>query len=149
MTFIPKSFTSGATLPALSLNEMDANDDHVREEAAYKHLAFVAEKDFSEGTGYVSPLSVQCSLDGTPISTATTSTGAFNRADIDISALTPGIHYLSVKGLLIRFYKSPDINYITWWTTIVTITTGSPSESWIFELRNFTLIGHREAKSWT
>ncbi len=149
MTFVPKTFTSGTALPALSLNEMDANDDHVREEANYYPLMAVHDATYE---GSTTTLTVQLYIDGSAIGSAFTTSGDKSAADISLAAVADGVHVLTVQRnstviAKTRFYKSPDLDYLTWWVT-VHAATGSINP-FTHRVSALTVIGHREAKSWT
>ena len=153
MTFTPKSFTPLDTLPALDLNEMDANIDHVREEANYYHIGTFPLIEYVTAAN----ISVRLLIDTTPVGTLFTTSGAKSEADIALAGFSDGLHVLSFKtgptgitevGPSIRFYKSPDMDYLTYWVTVGPAVGSSPTIN--HSLSNFTALGHRESpKSWT
>ena len=150
MTFIPKSFTPVTELPALSLNDMDGNDDHVREEANYYQLASVRAASLVKT---LSTISYRFYIDTTAVGTAITTSGDKVEADIPLST-TVGIHTLEIPALELkfRFFKTADMTYMTAWMTVktpVVIDPANPSAGYTHTIENLTVIAHREAKSWT
>jgi len=154
VTFTPKTFLSGAVLPALSLNEMDGNDDHVREEAAYRVLMAVPLALVPIGSATAPTASVQWKIDGTAYGLA----GAAAQGDINISGLTLGIHTLELTATGLgyvgtRFVKTLDLLYLSaWWSAgpviaLAKIPVTDPPQ-YLWPMRAITVIGHREIRGW-
>lgn len=158
MTFTPKTFTSGNVLPALSLNEMDANDDHVREETSYRTLLVQHKTELVTTLGGAGNLGTRLILDGaTYLGTPAYGAGAKVIGDISLGGVAVGLHYIRLSGVresggsivenfslpgVVRFVRTPDLNYLTLWFTF-----GGYAGS-IWTTTDVTLIGHREVKGW-
>lgn len=158
MTYVPKVFTSGAVLPALSLNELDGNIDHVREESNYQTILTQHKTELVTTLGGAGNLGFRLILDGaTYLGTPAYGTGAKVIADIGLGGVTVGLHYIRLSGVresggsivenfslpgVARFVRTPDLNYLTLWATFVSYS-GS-----IWTMADVTLIGHREVKGW-
>lgn len=159
MTFTPKVFTSGSALAALSLNEMDANDDHVREETAYRLVVSLAQitEVWVGGTGFVG---FRLLLDGaTYLGTPVYGTGSKKIADIGLGGVSVGLHYirlalcrsatdggavlenLAMPGI-VRFYRTADLQYLSVWWNYVSFSAS------VVTVRDITVLGHREVKGW-
>lgn len=157
MTFTPKSYTAATgKVYALDLNQMDANDDHIREEANYYPVVTVSgnpQEGVSSGSGANFVIHVDGSAVAGQSSVSSESTGGVE-CNIDISGLSDGIHEIKlVENYDILsspqeydvwgpfwFYKSPDMNYLS---HKVVLISGSP------DFVAWTVIGHRETKTWT
>lgn len=148
--FTPKSYAPLDELAALDLNDMDGNDDHVREEANYVPLLYVREATYERT---LATISYRLYIDTGPIGTLITSTGDKSQADIDISAVTVGLHTLEIPALALkgRFYKTPDMTYLTFWLTVKATVDLNPAANgpYLHRIENMTVVGHREPKSWT
>lgn len=153
MTFIEQDFTNGEVLPASDLDTMDANIDHVREENDYHPLvtAYASGISAAGGAGDLFKVKIDTSIitqDG--ISSAFS---GGSDSDLDISALSEGIHeitlveYWSLSGSWqttvkvgpMWFYKTPDMDYLS--HKVVWDSANG--------ILNWTVMGHREAKSWS
>lgn len=149
MTFVPKTYTNGQVLPALDLNDMDANDDHCREESNYYPIWTVSLASYSKANNNTS---LRLFIDGTGIGTAFTSTGAKSEADISLAAFSDGLHAISVGYVgqdivTAKFVKTPDMDYLTWWVGINAVVGAAAPYTHSFG--NMTVICHRQTKGWT
>lgn len=153
MTFVPKSFSALTALPALDLNHMDANDDHVREEANYVPIVTAqCTPQRSVPSGYFKIM-----IDTTrPTQTAIVNTGSGSEADIDISSYAEALHDISIwvyvsgdeaGGSIVfgpfAFFKSPDLEKLSW--KVNRVDDYNSTGKYLY---NITIIGHRETKSW-
>ena len=150
MTFVPKTFTNGDVLPAASLNDMDNNDDHVREEAAYRYIWQVLSIVYEKLTGTIG---VRLYIDGSAVGTNYTTSGDKSDPDLNVASLSTGLHVLTIVSSSVvlaetRFLKTPDLSYLTCWMSIESAVFDGIS-TYTHEIKNLTVIGHREAKSWT
>lgn len=150
MTFVPKSYSPLTELAALDLNDMDGNDDHVREEANYVRLAYVRLATYVRT---LNTISYRFYIDATPIGTAMTTTGDKSQGDIDITAVSVGLHTLEIPALdlKLRFYRSPDMVYLSFWLSIkspVVLNPDNPGAGYTHTIENVTVIAHREHKDW-
>lgn len=149
MTFIPKSFSPLTELAALDLTDMDGNDDHVREEASYRQILSAYKVEWTDNGGGTN---LRLHIDGSPIGTELSGTSEVSQADIELSAVTVGLHVLTVQrgtkvAMRVRFVRTPDMDYMTWWVKLLP-TTGGPL-LYNHSISDITVIGHRDPKSWT
>jgi len=144
VTFVSKTFANGDVLPAADLTDMDNNDDHVREEANYQVITMAPA--FVDATVFPAGLYI----DTTRVSLAHSTTGQKTEADISISGFANGLHVLQWKrlstGILapIRFCKTPDMLYLTYWINIVW-----HEDLGEHEFSESTVIFHRQVKGWS
>lgn len=153
MTFTPKTFTSGTALPALDLTHMDANDDHVREEASYYPIVTVQGIPLADIDDDYDTENYKVMIDTTrPSQTALTTSGTVQ--NISISSVSTGLHSISIwiyedshetTGEIclgeFAFYKSPDMDYLTW---KLDKDYGYSNGSTFVEVYHVTILGHRE-----
>ena len=144
MTFTPKNYTIGDVLHAADLNEMDANDDHNREEANYYPILTASRYELGASSSF------SLKIDGSTaisLSAGTTRT----KADLSISGLSVGLHALVLAdgaGTVLatwNFYKSADLSYLSVWVYMGS-TSGENVNNWI---KSITVIGHRSLKYWS
>ena len=164
MTFVNKSFTAGNALPALDLNQMDGNDDHVREEANYYPI--VTAQVFPQDAGPDNPGYLKLMIDTTRVDQTALNPNLSSglEEDIDITSITVGLHDISLWGYTggyessggiwcgpFKFYRSPDMDYISWHFSKKLLQESGTAGEGINEdttAFNITIIGHRVQKFW-
>ena len=124
---------------------------HVREEANYYQLVNSVLVSVVDS---LSSMSYQIKVDGSTLAGTSTvlSSTAGVQSDLDISGLTEDIHTVSFEHSsgfdfgVFRFYKTPDMERISFFYKFATPVLDG---DWTHQLEYFTVIGHRELKSWT
>lgn len=153
MAFTEVPWTTGDTITEAKLDAMVASDVHVREEANYYNL--INQAKFS-GESSLSTVSFGVYIDGSIVGSLVTSTSESVQADNDVSGLSNGIHVVEIKksgssftdgAAKYRFYKTPDMDYVTFWIKLDSVDGGG--NPYTFNFSYFNMIGHREAKGWT
>ena len=126
---------------------------HVREEANYWNICQFLALSTNEVSN---SLIYRVEIDGSTIGTDITSTGESVKSDVSLAGVADGIHTLELThagssfsggAVKVRFYKSPDMDYLTWWLDVNTVTGSIGDYDHSFDY--FNVIGHREIKSWT
>ena len=148
MTWVYNWFTNGVTLPAISLNELYQNGLHAREEASYHTLMTVGRSTLAYTAS--STYNWYLKIDGTSVGTGFSGTGSMSRADINLttaSVAVGAIHTLEVAGMVVRFYRSPDMGFLSLWLTLA--VANATEDRWDWTITNLTVIGHRDSMSWT
>lgn len=164
---------NGETVSSLKLNSMRDNDEFVREEANYVYIMNGNEIASISGGDSNGPSSLDIDtnvyIDGTAYGAGDTKTLSSNSsgvdsivlADQDISAISSGIHDLTIKVTAtggtdalyeasIKIYITTDMDYLTLWLDRAYSRTTPLNIVYTYGLENYiTIIGHREAKLWT
>lgn len=146
MTFAPQTFSNGQYLTATELNQMDANDDHVRAEAGFKTLVTCIKTRAVTGDVAETAIS-RIYADTTPLTGVTLGTGSKTKTNLDISGLSVGMHELTIKlgdytegvergAMSFQFYKTEDMDYLSVYYAVV--DAGDTT----VEAKNVTAIGH-------
>lgn len=146
MTFTPQNFSNGDYLTETELNQMDANDDHVRAEAGFKTLATCIETQAVTGDVAETAIS-RVYADTTPLAGVTLGSGAKTKTNLDISGLSVGVHDLAIKlgdytegvertAMTFKFYKTDDMDYLS---VYYTVADGGDAT---VKATNVTAIGH-------
>lgn len=153
MAFTEVAWANGDTITETKMDQMVASDVHVREEANYYYIANESGAHEGDATPATGTYSLQMAIDGTDYGAADTAAGAKNVSDINIGAVSAGLHTVTLtltRGLSAssvvasyKFNKTADMAYLTWWATIHDTTGG------VLTISNVAIIGHRETKSWT
>jgi len=139
VTFIVVSWTNGDTITEVKLDQMIANDEHLREEADHKVLA-TSGPATSGAHGSNSPTF------GLTYGSGVTGAGAKSETNIDVSSLTDGTAYVvtasgnGFTSFSFLFIKTPDINKLSYWVTLASVYD---DPNYILSAGSFTLIGHR------
>ncbi len=157
MAFTEVPWANLDVVTEVKLDQMVANDVHVREESNYKPVLNVQmqtdESSISSAGAYIATLTV--SVNSGAISLGGTTSGSSGvTGDVNISALAEGIHTIDISlndaddtsnNAEFRFYKSPDMTYLTCFYRVYE-RQGSGN---FLGSASVTVIGHRETKSWT
>lgn len=159
VTYIEKTFTSGTVLPALALNDLDANVDHVREESAFKYLFADAERLHVWTLGGSGNIGIRIIMDGaTYLGSPQYGTADKKEVNIGLGGVSLGLHYAqfsmcresggsivenSVVHGIFRFVRTEDLNYLSWWCRYESLVSSTHT------LRHLCVIGHRTVQaSW-
>ena len=146
MTFVPVAWTNGDIVTEVKMDQMVANDVHLRVETDYKYL-------MTQG----GPVTGNHAFDSASVNmtycTQSSGNGDHVSADNDISSLTDGTLYtVTVSGngfasFEFRFLKTPDMERLTYFATLSSASDGGGA----FDLTvsSITVIGHRVDESWT
>ena len=153
MAFTEVSWSNGDYVTETKMDQMVASDVHVREESNYVPVLTASITELSEAGG-AGPAAV-VAIDGTTIASFSGTPDAVD-ADNSISGYSTGLHTITVAitpaygshdGLRrFKFYKTPDMNYLTVWYSAYQEVVGADP---VFTVFDITVIGHRETKSWT
>lgn len=145
MTFVAPTWVNGNVITEVKLNQMVANEEHVREEADYTILL---SGDITRTASSEQDPNLTVSIDTTAIATYTTS-GAKSLIDYDISGFSDGLRTIvfNLDGIsrTHRFVKTPDMTRLTMWVTALA-SSASPYET---GARACTIIAHLGNNSWT
>jgi len=153
MAFTEVSWANGDYLTETKLDQMVATDLHVREESNYYHLVNEAANGETT-TAATGTITLAFTLDGASLGTGATGAGE-SVEEIDISAQSAGIHELGVTvsgstggsyARKYRFYKTPDMGYLTIFAELASRADAGDN---YYIVKNLTVIGHRQTKSWT
>lgn len=151
MAFTEVSWTNGDYVEETKLDQMVASDVHVREESNYWHLLMNVGSFTSNNNS--SSHSVIFKVDDATTIATITDQGDFceNDIDLDSAGIADGLHTLDLYfnftyNRTWRFYKTPDMNYLTIWLN--SSTSGSIGD-YDHTASEITIIGHRQTKSWT
>ena len=151
MTFISTPWANGDTITEVKLDQMVANEEHVRNEADFKMIVSDGHEEIAEASAN----SFQLEVDGASLGsgvTAPAGAGPFElyENDLNISGYSDGLRELSVVGpsgtSVIRFVKTPDINYLTYFVTLGRRTFDGDTEVYS---RDLTVIAHKDTQGWT
>lgn len=157
MAYTAVTWTSGDIVTEAKMDAMIANDDHVREEANYYPVVTACvQSQLTAGT--ISLTDIDITAGGVlVVSNGSGASGV--SADVNIGSLPDGVIYdidlgFSLSGsegshrtnATFKFYKSPDIEYLTMWWTLESGTGSGVGNSAALSLN---IIGHRVFKGWT
>jgi len=153
MAFTNVPWANGDTITEVKLDEMVANDVHVRGEVNYYPIGILQLYGIIDTGGGAPSITVHMKIDTSTTIATFTGSGSFVQADIDISAYSAGLHSITIDPTSASlhdqtsyFYKSPDMQYLTIKAEIGSqYYTGTDYLTFV----TATLIGHRETKSWT
>ena len=145
-------WTTGWYITQTRQRDQYNNIVHVREEAAYWTIVTDGpeQQATADVAGSTQP-TFDLEIDTTPIGSGVSTVGAKSELDIDISGFSDGLHVLhcitSTTGgsaeldREYRFYKTPDMDWLSYWVTLSIHTTGGNNGG---ESAELTVITHRE-----
>jgi len=137
-TFAVVDRNNGDTFREQDLDQLVENDFHLLDETDHKVLVNTAHGVLEEALGFTFAVTVGGIA-------CTSGVGAQKAADVDVSGLTDGLQTLNIGGHVLRWVKTPDIQYVTVWTSVTRTVDGTTA---IHKIHGVTIIGHREAKFW-
>ena len=150
MAFTEVAWANADTVTEVKLDQMVASDVHVREEANYYPIV-TAWANSSDEPGNSPTCEIE--IDGTGYGSGVSGTGTEHESDINITGLSDGIHTIKFitncsvdsEDMDFVFYKSADLNLLTYWATM----TQSGTPGYYDRTICITVICHRTTKSWT
>ena len=158
MAFTSVAWANADIVTETKLDQMVASDEHVREEASIKCLA--SEAGFTVcDVAIAGTMTVQLSVDGSDYGSGDSGSGDLSEVNISLSGVSNGAHTIELtltgsstgtQTWTYHFYKTPDLSYVSWWaTTDSGYLPQSGGNTSNYGLRDITIIGHRETKTWT
>lgn len=127
---------NGDTFREQDVDQFQANDDYLRDEADYKIIANIA----CGTTTTASTGSYSISCDDALINTI----GTQSDTNVPVTGAT-GVRTASIIGQTIRWICTEDINYISMFANVSRVTEGN---SYIYTINSITIIGHRTVETW-
>lgn len=160
MAFTEVAWANNDVVTETKMDQMVATDVHVREEANYVPVVTTTlfnDLHNQEATTPTPALVVDINGIGTTSDASFSGAGWDVEADINISALSTGIHEIDLaltpvigsasSNFAFKFFKTPDMTYLTVFANLYGYRDSSLTISHV--RADVTIIGHREAKAWT
>lgn len=156
MAFTDVAWTNRDTITETKLDQMVANEQHVREELNSRVLVTVPRHITPAGVSTGSTGNLKWYADATLLDTvALVGTWAdYSSVNKSVSSLSAGLHTLRIDlcsdsivldFLTFRMERVSDLAYVSLWVRARHVLDGG---DWFPEVKGLTILGHRTSKSW-